>query len=44
MDRSALRKALQGIRVPKTLLDLIRELHNGTAAKIHLGQELPPPF
>ena len=44
VDRSALWKALQGIGVPKILLNLIRELHNGTAAKIRLGQKLSRSF
>ena len=44
VDRSALWKAMKGIGVPKTLLDLIQELHNGTTAKIRLGQRLSPAF
>ena len=44
VDRSALWKAMQGIGVPKILLDLIQELHNGTTARVRLGQRLSPPF
>ena len=44
VDREALWKALTGIGVPKTLLDLIKDLHSGTTGRIRLGNQLSGKF
>jgi len=40
VDRRALWKALRGRGVPAILLDLISALHDGTAVRVCVGQEL----
>ena len=40
MDRRALWKALRSRGVPAILLDLISALHDGTAVRVRVGQEL----
>jgi len=40
MDRRSLWKALRSRGVPAILLDLISALHNGTAVRVRVGQEL----
>jgi len=40
VDRHALWKALRSRGVPAILLDLISTLHDGTAVRVHVGQEL----
>jgi hypothetical protein len=44
VDRKSLWKALRGIGVPEILTSLIGDLHNGTTAKIRIGQRLSAPF
>ena len=44
VDRSSLWKALQGAGMPPFLLQLIRDLHTGTTARIRIQNELSAPF
>jgi len=44
MDRLALWKALRGIGIPRYLLHLIEDLHNGSTSSVGIGATLSPSF
>jgi hypothetical protein len=44
VHQAALWKALQGVGVPSLSLNLIRDLHNGTGARVRVGSHLSARF
>jgi len=44
VDRLALWQALQGVGIPSSLFDLLRDLHTGTGARVRVGSSVSDRF